>query len=281
MPVNPDIHFQKAQERYEKARDPLERLLALREMLSTAPTHKGAETLRGGIKKKISKLLDEQERAKKGKGRSRDPFAVRKETEFNVAVVGFTNSGKSWLLNELTNAKPEMANYEFTTTRPISGIMKTKGAKVQLIEIPSFFDSKSLGTIRGTDAIALIIDVTKDKKEQEKKLKKILEEARIDKPIILIKTKTGREKAKELKEKLFHATGAIRVFTRSQWKEPDFDDALVVKKGTTVIGVCSKIHKDFAKNLKYAKVWGSSKFPGQRVANKYKLKDGDVIEIYA
>jgi len=40
-----------------------------------------------------------------------------------AVIIGFTNSGKSSLLKNLTNAEPEIANYEFTTKKPIIGIL--------------------------------------------------------------------------------------------------------------------------------------------------------------
>ena len=40
------------------------------------------------------------------------------------------------------------------------------------------------------------------------------------------------------------------------------------------------VHKDFAKNLKYARVWGKKKYGGQKVNKEYKLQDGDVIELH-
>jgi len=38
--------------------------------------------------------------------------------------------------------------------------------------------------------------------------------------------------------------------------------------------------KELAKKLKYARVWGSTKFPGQRVPKEFELKNFDVVEIY-
>ena len=43
-------------------------------------------------------------------------------------MIGFPSAGKSSLLNILTNAKSETANYEFTTLTCISGLFKINGA---------------------------------------------------------------------------------------------------------------------------------------------------------
>ncbi len=48
--------------------------------------------------------------------------------------------------------------------------------------------------------------------------------------------------------------------------------------------LAERIHKDFAKNFRYARVWGKSvKFPpGQRVGGAdHVLEDGDIVEIHA
>jgi ribosome-interacting GTPase 1 len=39
-------------------------------------------------------------------------------------------------------------------------------------------------------------------------------------------------------------------------------------------------HQDFIFNLKFARVWGSAKFDGQRVDKKHILKDRDLVELH-
>ena len=41
-----------------------------------------------------------------------------------------------------------------------------------------------------------------------------------------------------------------------------------------------RLHKEWREKLKYALLWGSAKFDGQRVGRDYVLDDGDVIELH-
>ncbi len=52
-----------------------------------------------------------------------------------------------------------------------------------------------------------------------------------------------------------------------------------MKQGGTVEDFAGKVHQDFVKELKSAKVWGSSAFDGQMVPRDYVLEDGDIVEL--
>jgi small GTP-binding protein len=85
--------------------------------------------------------------------------------------------------------------------------------------------------------------------------------------------------AAQLKEMIFKSLGIIRAYT----KRPDEKAAerpLVLHAGSTVMDVAKAVHKDFSQNLKFARVWGSTKFPGQQVPKDYVLSDGDVVELH-
>jgi ribosome-interacting GTPase 1 len=53
-----------------------------------------------------------------------------------------------------------------------------------------------------------------------------------------------------------------------------------MKPGSTLEDVAAKIHKDFVRNLKYARVWGSAVHDGQMVQRDYLLHDGDIVELH-
>ena len=84
----------------------------------------------------------------------------------------------------------------------------------------------------------------------------------------------------ELKDAIYDLAGIIRIFTKSPGEEPAYPP-IAMKKGSTVIDVAKKIHKEFSRNFRYARVWGKSvKFPGQRVGADHVLEDGDIVEIH-
>jgi ribosome-interacting GTPase 1 len=53
-----------------------------------------------------------------------------------------------------------------------------------------------------------------------------------------------------------------------------------LKRGSTVKEAAEDVHKDFKSKLKYAVVWGSGKFDGQRVSQEHVLQDNDIIELH-
>ncbi|MGH8611249.1 MAG: TGS domain-containing protein [Gammaproteobacteria bacterium] len=54
-----------------------------------------------------------------------------------------------------------------------------------------------------------------------------------------------------------------------------------LRRGATVLDVAERVHKDFAKTLKFARLWGSSQFEGQQVGPDHKVADHDVVELHA
>lgn len=89
-----------------------------------------------------------------------------------------------------------------------------------------------------------------------------------------------KENLEELKYEIFKLSGIIRVYSKPPGKEPDFSMPFTIPEGSTILDLAEFIHKDFLVNLKFARVWGSAKFEGQRVEKNYVLKDKDIVEIH-
>ncbi|MCL4204846.1 MAG: 50S ribosome-binding GTPase [Pirellulaceae bacterium] len=89
---------------------------------------------------------------------------------------------------------------------------------------------------------------------------------------------TGLE---SLRNAIYEPLDVIRVYTKLPMaKEPDFDRPFTIHRGGTLLEIAEQIHKDFAKNLKFARVWGSAVHDGTQVKGDYVLHDRDVVELH-
>ena len=138
MPANLTQQYYAAEEAYKKASTPEEKLAALEEMLATIPKHKGTEKLQADIKKRISRLRKEGSQTQGGGSRQEDPFFVEPQGAGQVLLLGPPNSGKSALVQCLTNAKTQVAEYPFATALPVPGMMKFEDVSIQLVDTPPF-----------------------------------------------------------------------------------------------------------------------------------------------
>ena len=90
----------------------------------------------------------------------------------DVGLVGFPNAGKSTLLSILTNAKPKIGDYPFTTITPQLGVLKYKSNKECVIaDFPGIIENAHLGKglgnrflqhIKRVKLIIFLIDIDDD-----------------------------------------------------------------------------------------------------------------------
>ena len=82
------------------------------------------------------------------KGEEGESYSAQLELKMiaDVGLIGLPNAGKSTLLSVVTNAKPEIANYPFTTLKPNLGVAELSGSRSFLIaDIPGLIEGASEG----------------------------------------------------------------------------------------------------------------------------------------
>ncbi|HNS40484.1 MAG TPA: TGS domain-containing protein [Promineifilum sp.] len=164
MPANLTPQYKAAEERYRKAKTVEEKIDALEEMLAVIPKHKGTEKMRADLKRRMAKHRDEGQQ--KGGARSGLHIVVEREGVAQIIIIGPPNTGKSSLLAAITNATPEIADYPYTTQRPVCGMLHFENIQFQLVDTPAisstFFESWLRGVIRNGDAVLLVADLSSD-----------------------------------------------------------------------------------------------------------------------
>jgi uncharacterized protein len=167
MPANLPPQYIKAEDDYRKASTPGDRLEALRELFRLLPKHKGTEKLQCDLKTKISRAREELEGAKSGGSKKAGvSYKVPVEGAGQVVLVGPANSGKSALLAALTNAKPEVAPYPFTTRAPQPGMATWEDVRFQLVDLPpltaDFLEPWMPGMVAAGDSALFVVDLGDD-----------------------------------------------------------------------------------------------------------------------
>ncbi len=184
MPANLTAQYKAAEERYRQAVSYEEKVDALREMLALLPKHKGTEKLQADLRKRLSKIEEEETHAAKSGHRGPDVGHVKREGAGQWVLLGPPNAGKSSLLKALTNAHPEIADYPFTTRLPQPGMMPFEDVQVQLVDTPAVAaghtESWLPNLARSSDGLLLVLDVTADDVDEAwRAIQDVLERARV------------------------------------------------------------------------------------------------------
>lgn len=327
MPANLTPEYRDAEEKFRHARTPEEKLDCLELMLAVIPKHKGTDKMQADIKRRIAKIRKGE--GKKG-GKSAFSFHVEKQGASQVIIIGPPNSGKSTLVNTVTNAQLQVGDYPFTTRIMQPAMMPFENIQIQMVDTPAihpdYYEKWVFGLIRYADIAVLVVDLgNPDLLDNLENLIEILDENRItltrefpgektppgfchEKTLLVgnkmdsenasdhleilqefygerfrifpISCKTG-EGIEEFKKNLFQNLGIVRVYTKIPGRKPDRDHPFILEEGESVENLAYQIHKDIARNMKFARIWGEGYYDGQPVDQHHKLKDGDIIEIHS
>jgi uncharacterized protein len=110
-------------------------------------------------------------------------------------------------------------------------------------------------------------------------LRTLLELAGLHYPALAVSAISGQALG-ELGAWLFSHLGIVRVYTKAPGKAADRSRPYTLRRGQTVADVARLVHKDLARSLKHARVWGTSGFEGQQVGPGHVVADGDVVELH-
>ncbi len=142
------------------------RLEELSEEYSKTKYNKATNLHLGILRAKIAKVKRDIVTAKKrrhGKG-----FFVKKTGDATVALVGFPSTGKSSLINAVSNTKSKTAQYAFTTLTIVPGVMLYKEAHIQIFDMPGIIEGAHIGAgggrevisaMRSADLVVFVVDV--------------------------------------------------------------------------------------------------------------------------
>ncbi|MBS3090774.1 TGS domain-containing protein [Candidatus Pacearchaeota archaeon] len=278
MSTNQPPEYLAAEKRYSVAKNNREKIEALEEMIRTMPKHKSAEKMRANIRSRYKKLkenIEKERQQKKGRGFQ---LSVKKEADAQICLVGTTQSGKSMLLNKLTNVHAAISEFPYTTKMPEIGALDYHGVKLQVIEIPAIRENFSeiengtafLSIMRQADLLILLFRNDKEKALIENELKK----TGIKTPEIIYSNQ------KSLADEIWKNLNLVKVYTKHPGRKPDAEP-LVLKNNSTIKDMAEHVHKDFVKRFKFARVYGKSvKFNGIKVGINHILEDDDVVELH-
>lgn len=144
-----------------------DKLKELQEEYAKTPYNKATNKALGILRAKIAAVkhgIEESKRRKGGTG-----FFVKKSGDATVALVGFPSAGKSSLINALAGTRSKIAEYAFTTTSLIPGMMVYNKARIQIFDLPGIIEGAHIGAGGGrtvlaaakmSDLITFVIDAT-------------------------------------------------------------------------------------------------------------------------
>ena len=244
-----------------------------------------------------------------------DPFVIPKAGHLSAPLVGLPNSGKSLLFQRLGGKGAMVAEYPFSTTTPASSLVALDNLRIQLIDLPPIVEraleslpyaAKVASLLGKADVICGVIDLSQDPDSQEDALEAELASLDVDcdrTPVVWVGTRSAAEGSADWEcsangpkrrrlavsseadcadvlTQLSRAGGYKAVYTKPPGQPPEEADRLWVDVGATVKDVAGAVHRDLARRVTGARVWGGSvASPGQLVVNEHVLADGDVAEL--
>ncbi|MED9933824.1 MAG: GTPase ObgE [Catenibacillus sp.] len=141
----------------------------------------------------------------------------------DVGLVGFPNVGKSTLLSRVTNAKPKIANYHFTTLNPNLGVVDLDGGRGFVIaDIPGIIEGASEGVGLGHEFLRHI--------ERTKVIIHIVDAASVEGRDPIVDVHTINDELGNYNEELLKRPQVIAANKIDALYEGENDDAITLLK---------------------------------------------------
>jgi hypothetical protein len=236
--------------------------------------------------------------AASGIGKGREVLAIIRNADLLLIVIDAT---QPWQLAVLQN-ELYAAGVRFNEHEPDVKITKTIkggifiGKTVRLTKLNDATIKAILNELRITNAEVLIrddvsadqlIDVVKGNRKYlpcialANKVDLLTDEKKRQLRVDIAISAVNDIGLEELKELVFTRLDLIRVFCKQVGKKADVEVPLILKRGAKVEDICRKLHKDFVRRFRYARVWGkSAKFGGQQQGMTHVVQDGDIVQLH-
>jgi len=206
-----------------------------------------------------------------------------------------------------------VADYPFTTRLPVPGMMPFEDVQIQLLDLPplsaEFMEPWLPQVIRAATMNVLVIDLNDPAVLDEIEfLQGAYERYRLAPPRLLVGNKldlpggpgnfaalqdlygpryrylgisalTGHNLDAFIRA-MFDLLEIVRVYTKVPGKKADLAAPYILKRGGTVIDAARHVHKDFAENLKFARLFNTAGEGGLAVERDHVLRDRDVLEFH-
>jgi uncharacterized protein len=312
MPANLTPDYLAAEQEYRSAQSQGEKIAALERMLATLPKHKGTEKLQADLRRRLSQARKES--AKSGAAHAVPFYLVAREGAGQVALVGPPNSGKSELVRVLTHARPEVADFPFTTRLPTPGMMLFEDVQIQLVDLPpissEYTEPWLPQAIRHANESVLVVDLEDPELLDEIEfLLDMVEKARLRRPGLLVANKldlpgaednfsaleelyrdrfpclaisarTGRN-LDRFARAMFDLLQLVRVYTKAPGRKADLGRPFVLRRGQNVLDAARLVHKDFAEHLRFARLFRlDATHDGLMVERTHVVEDRDIFEFH-
>jgi len=240
--------------------------------------------------------------ASSGKGLGRRILSVARSADIVLLVLDvFQPYHEDVLINELNNIgirlnqKPPNIVIEKSTTGGIAVAQQVKLKKMSekllkdilnvygytsaRVVIREDIDSEQLvDFVTGNKTYAKAITIlNKIDLVDEKFLKKAKKKIKSDVITVSADSDINIDK---LRDRIYDELQFIRIYMRPKGGETDFKEPLIIRKNSSVLDVCNKLHRKMRSDFRFGLIWGKSvKFGGQRVGLTHKLQDEDVLTI--